>query len=138
MSRGGVDNCGFQVGNAVDLSFEDGSFDIVVSTWSISCWPDMQKGLEEIRRVLVEGGKAFVVDADSSSTQEEIRLFTKGYAEAGTNKRLTEWFTRRFVFGPAVAITNKQAEALAKAAGFSAVWVEKRPGLPFFQMKLHK
>jgi len=138
LSRGRVHNCSFQVGNAVDLPFEGGSFDVVVSTWSISCWPDMQKGLEEIRRVLVEGGKAFIVDADSSSTEEEIRLFTQGYAEVGTNKRLTEWFTRRFVFGPAVAINNKQAEAMAKAAGFGAVSVEKGPGLPFFELKLRK
>jgi len=138
LSRSGVDNCGFRVGNAVDLPFEDYSFDVVVSTWSISCWPDMQRGLEEIYRVLVEGGKAFIVDADCSSTEEEVRLFTQGYAEVGANKRLTEWFTRRFVFGPAVAINNKQAEAMAKATGFGAVSVEKGPGLPFFELKLRK
>jgi len=138
LSNSRVYNCSFEVGNAVDLPFEDDSFDVVVSTWSISCWPDIEKGLDEIHRVLVKGGKAFIVDADSSSTEEEIRLFTKSYAEVGANKRLTEWFTRRFVFGPTVAITNQQAEAMANAACFDNVSVEKRPGLPLFQLKLSK
>jgi ubiquinone/menaquinone biosynthesis C-methylase UbiE len=138
LSNSRFHNCSFEVGNAVDLPFQDGSFDVVVSTWSISCWPDIKKGLEEIRRVLVDDGKAFIVDADSSSTEEEVGLFTRAYAEVGNNKRLTEWFTRRFVFGPTIAITNMQAEAMAKAAGFGAVLVEKKPGLPFFQLKLSK
>jgi len=129
-------NCSFEVGNAVDLPGDDGSFDVVVSTFSISCWPDIRKGLEEIHRVLAEGGKAFIVDADSSSTEEEIQRFTTSYAGAGSCKRLQEWLTRRFVFGPAVAIDGGTAEALAVAAGFGRVMVEKKPGLPFFRMIL--
>jgi ubiquinone/menaquinone biosynthesis C-methylase UbiE len=137
LSHSQLVNCSFKVGDAVDLPFEDGSFDLVVSTFSISSWPDMQKGLEEIRRVLVADGKACIVDADSSSTEEEIRRFTMGYASTGANRRLNEWITRRFVFGPAIAITSQKAAALAESAGFSLVSVEKQPGLPFFRLKLH-
>jgi ubiquinone/menaquinone biosynthesis C-methylase UbiE len=138
LSREHVANCSFEVGDAVDLAWEDGSFDVVVSTFSISCWPDIARGLQEIRRVLVEGGEACVVDADSSSTQEEKRRFTAAYAGAGPCRRVQEWFTRRFVFGPAVAIDGGTAGALAVGAGFTEVEVEKKPGLPFFRLRLRK
>jgi ubiquinone/menaquinone biosynthesis C-methylase UbiE len=138
LSSSQLDNCSFRVGNAVDLPFESDSFDIAVSTFSISCWPDMRKGLEEIRRVLVGGGEAFIIDADSGSTQEEVRLFTQGYAAGGACRSLHEWFTRRFVFGRAVAITHRKAEELARDAGFNSIAAEKKPGLPFFQLRLRK
>ncbi|MEW6553491.1 MAG: class I SAM-dependent methyltransferase [Actinomycetota bacterium] len=138
LSREAIGNCSFEVGNAVDLSLDDGSFDVVVSTFSISCWPDIRKGLEEILRVLAEDGKAFIVDADSSSTQEEIRKFTTSYAEAGPYRRSQEWLTRKYVFGPAVAIDGGTAEALATSAGFGRVVVEKGPGFPFFRLVLYK
>lgn len=138
LSRYQAGNCSFQVGNAIDLPFEDNSFDLVVSTFSLSSWPDMQKGLAEIRRVLAEGDKACVVDADSSSTEEEIRKFTRVYASTGANRHVNEWITRRLVFGPAIAITNQKAAALAEGAGFSSVTAEKWPGMPFFRLKLLK
>jgi len=138
LSHSQLDNCSFEVGDAVDLPFEDGSFNLVVSTFSISSWSDMQRGLKEIRRVLVAGGKACVVDADSSSTDEEVRRFTTVYASCGANRRLNEWITRRFVFGPAIAITYQNATTLAEHAGFSIVSAEKKPGLPFFRLKLQR
>jgi len=138
LSRETVANCTFEVGNAVDLPFKSESFAMVVSTFSISCWPDMRKGLEEIRRVLAQGGEAVIVDADSSSTQDEIRAFTRAYAEGSACRGLHEWFTRRFVFGPAVAITHGRAEELAREAGFESVEAEKRPGMPFFRLSLRK
>ncbi|RJP32252.1 MAG: class I SAM-dependent methyltransferase [Actinobacteria bacterium] len=138
LSREPISNCGFEVGNAVDLPYAEGSFDVVVSTFSLSCWPQITRGLEEIRRVLVPDGSAFIVDADSGSTQEEIRRFTTTYAAAGSCRRLQEWFTRRFVFGPAVAIDGDTGEAMAAAAGFGRVVMEKRRGLPFFRLILRK
>lgn len=138
LSRSRLENCRFEVGNAADPLFEDGSFAPVVSTFSISSWSDMQGGLTEMRRVLAAGGKACVVDADISSTDEEIRNFTTVYASGGANKRLNEWITRRFVFGPAIAITYGKAAALAEHAGFSDISAEKQPGLPFFRLELQR
>ncbi len=138
LSRKGLGNCSFKAGRAEDLPFGDGRFDIVVSTWSISCWRDMRKGLEEIRRVLVEDGVAFIADADSGAPVEDIRAFTGGYASAGRCKRLTEWFTRRFVFGPSIALTGDEAAAIAGTVDFSTVMVERKSPMPFFRMKLVK
>ncbi|MBN2028350.1 MAG: methyltransferase domain-containing protein [Actinobacteria bacterium] len=138
LSRRQAGNCSFHVGNADDLPHEDNSFDLVVSTFSLSSWPDIKRGLAEIRRVLACGGKACIIDADSSATEEEIRLFARAYASTGINRYVNEWITRRLVFGPAIAITNHKAATLAENAGFSSVAAEKLPGIPFFILELLK
>jgi ubiquinone/menaquinone biosynthesis C-methylase UbiE len=138
LSHEPIDNCSFRVGNAVQLPFESDSFGMVVSTFSISCWPDIRKSLGEIRRVLVSGGEAFIVDADSSASEEEVRMFVQGYAAGGACRYLQAWFTRKYVFGQAIAITYRRAEELARDAGFGSIKAEKKPGLPFFRLILRK
>lgn len=39
-----------------DMPFEDGSFDMVTAMETYFFWPDLERSLEEIRRVLSEGG----------------------------------------------------------------------------------
>jgi SAM-dependent methyltransferase len=53
---------GFVVGDVASLPFEDGSFDVVVSTLSMHHWAEPTKGLAEIGRVLRPGGRALVWD----------------------------------------------------------------------------
>jgi ubiquinone/menaquinone biosynthesis C-methylase UbiE len=45
----------FLVGDAASLAFPDGSFDLVVSTFSMHHWADPTAGLAEIGRVLRPG-----------------------------------------------------------------------------------
>jgi SAM-dependent methyltransferase len=52
----------FQVGDVAALSFADGSFDLVVSTFSMHHWADPAAGLAEIGRVLSPGGQALIWD----------------------------------------------------------------------------
>lgn len=52
----------FLVGDVASLPFSDGSFDLVVSTFSIHHWPDPTAGLAEIWRVLRPGGRALIWD----------------------------------------------------------------------------
>jgi ubiquinone/menaquinone biosynthesis C-methylase UbiE len=52
----------FVVGDAAALPFTDGSFDLVVSTFSIHHWDDPAAGLAEIVRVLRPGGRALLWD----------------------------------------------------------------------------
>jgi demethylmenaquinone methyltransferase/2-methoxy-6-polyprenyl-1,4-benzoquinol methylase/phosphoethanolamine N-methyltransferase len=54
----------FRVGLIEEIPFEDGYFDIVLSSLMIHHLPDdlKQKGFAEIRRVLKPGGRLFVVD----------------------------------------------------------------------------
>ena len=49
-------------GEAEELPFDDGSFDLVLSTVSFHHWMDQDKGLREIERVLVPGGDFILAD----------------------------------------------------------------------------
>lgn len=50
----------WKAGEAVDLPFPDGSFDVVLSQQAIQFFADPTAALEEMRRVLVPGGRAGV------------------------------------------------------------------------------
>ncbi len=52
----------FVVGDVAALPFDDASFDIVVSTFSMHHWSDPPAGLREIERVLRPGGRALIWD----------------------------------------------------------------------------
>ena len=55
----------FVVGDAAALPFPDGSFDVVVSTFSLHHWSDPVAGLTEIARVLRPDGRALIWDFSS-------------------------------------------------------------------------
>lgn len=59
---GVADRVRFVVGDVAAMPFEDGSFDLVVSSFSAHHWPDAKAAFAEIRRVLRPGGRAIVYD----------------------------------------------------------------------------
>jgi ubiquinone/menaquinone biosynthesis C-methylase UbiE len=63
-------------GDAHELAFEDGSFDSVVSTFSLCNIPDPDRALSEMNRVLRTGGKLILVDHIRSSVTP-IRLLQR-------------------------------------------------------------
>ena len=56
INKAGLNNINLQLGDAENLSFEDGSFDRVVCASGIFFLPDMLVGLKEWRRVAKPGG----------------------------------------------------------------------------------
>lgn len=52
----------FVVADAAAMPFEDGTFDLVVSSFAVHHWPDPHAGLAEVMRVLKPGGKAIIWD----------------------------------------------------------------------------
>lgn len=52
----------FHRGSAENLSFEDGSMDTVVMTWTLCSIPEPALGLREIRRVLKPGGRLIFIE----------------------------------------------------------------------------
>jgi len=54
--RGNLANVHYQVVNALDLPFEDGSFDAVVCQFGVMFFPDKPAGAREAARVLKPGG----------------------------------------------------------------------------------
>jgi SAM-dependent methyltransferase len=62
MARRCVPNATFYVGTAESLPLPDSSVDLAMSTFSFHHWPDPAKGMSEISRVLMVGGRALVAD----------------------------------------------------------------------------
>lgn len=51
-------------GNVEEMPFSDNSFDTVINTMAFTGYPDGEKALAEIKRVLKPGGKLLIVDFD--------------------------------------------------------------------------
>jgi len=60
----------FQLADAATLPFENGSFDLVISTLSLHHWAHPDKAFKEIYRVLKKNGKAYIYDIRKDTTQE--------------------------------------------------------------------
>jgi ubiquinone/menaquinone biosynthesis C-methylase UbiE len=65
----GVESIEIREGNAGNIPFPDGYFDIVVSTASIHHWKQPTKGLNEVWRVLKKGDCALIYDLVSDTPQ---------------------------------------------------------------------
>lgn len=77
--RGVSDRVRVQRANAADLPFEDGYFDLVVSTLSLHHWLRPSECLKEINRVLKENGEAWIYDARRDTTKEVNAQFRERY-----------------------------------------------------------
>ncbi|MBK5211655.1 MAG: ubiquinone/menaquinone biosynthesis methyltransferase [Coriobacteriia bacterium] len=57
-----LDNVSFQCENAMEMSFEDNSFDVVVVSLALRNMPDYRQVVSEMTRVLRPGGQFFCID----------------------------------------------------------------------------
>jgi ubiquinone/menaquinone biosynthesis C-methylase UbiE len=57
--------------DAAALPFQDGTFDLVVSSFAVHHWPDPHAGLAEMLRVLKPGGTAIIWDVASPMAMAE-------------------------------------------------------------------
>jgi len=82
----GLSNVKFQVTNALDMGFDDGSFDLVWGCESGEHMPDKKKYIDEMSRVLAPGGHLVVAtwcqrDPDPPFTDEEKTTLKFVYEE---------------------------------------------------------
>jgi SAM-dependent methyltransferase len=73
-----------QQADAGHLPFEDGRFDVVVSTGSIHHWKDPRSSLGEIFRVLKPGGYALLYDIVSDTPRDVLRENAKEFGRLRT------------------------------------------------------
>lgn len=101
-------------GDALELPFEDGSFELVVSQQMLQFVPDAAAVLREIRRVLVPGGRLV---AATWRARHELPLFEALGQIA--ERHLGKSNDKRFALG-----NDQELRALVAAAGFSDVRIE--------------
>lgn len=134
--RNRIQNCSFRLGDAMNLPFEDSSFNVVISVASIKHWPDVNRGLKEILRVLVPNGNALIAEANKGASEEELNRLSNKFTAWYVNDRFMKWYLNRIVFGQ--SYTPEQVESLAISTGFRDILVQRVEGWPFFIIKLKK
>jgi SAM-dependent methyltransferase len=73
-----------QAGNASQMPFPDGCFDIVVSTGSIHHWKEPTAGLNEVHRVLKEGGYGLMYDLVSDTPASVLKDIRREFGRMRT------------------------------------------------------
>lgn len=84
------DNIEYRVIDIQNIPYENNTFDIVIANMMLYHVPDLQKGLNEVRRVLKEGGKFYCATFGENGIMEYIYGLFEGYGvKASTNKAFT-------------------------------------------------
>ena len=87
------------------LPFDDGSFDVVVSTMVLCTVPDVEAVIREIRRALAPGG--------------ELRFVEHVRAESGVLPRVQDVLRKPWEVAAAGCRCNQSTLSLLRGAGFS-------------------
>ena len=136
LERSGISNLRFIEGDAMDLPFEDASFDIVTSIFSIKYWPDPERGLREISRVLNPGGCFYMVELDRDFTDDEFDSLMNLVRHSLSwyySYHLAHLFARRAILSQSVSVD--EVTGWAASAGFSDVVMERTKGdIPAFSL----
>ncbi|HVW90954.1 MAG TPA: class I SAM-dependent methyltransferase [Gaiellaceae bacterium] len=72
-----------RVGDAQELPFDDGSFDVAVAAWMLYHVTDLERGLSELARVLRPGGRLVAVTNSVRHLEELLSLIGTSSALAG-------------------------------------------------------
>lgn len=118
----------FIQGSALDLPFEDGEFDAVISVASLKHWPDQRQGLRECARVLRSGRRLRVVEADRGCGLDESEAFVAEWRLPALLRPLGVAMYRTWVAGRSVDLD--EARELAGGLPLSELCVERVEGAP--------
>ena len=134
--RRGIDNCRFELGNAMQLPFATNRFDAVVSVGSIKHWQDPQQGIAEIRRVLAPGGWAVISETDREASGKALRRFMQRFTAWFFWDPLLFWGLRHIIFDH--SFSQQEIVSFAQAAGFREIRTEKLATCPYVIVKAQK
>jgi ubiquinone/menaquinone biosynthesis C-methylase UbiE len=123
-SKAGVaDRLNFEVGNAANLRFGDGSYDMVISTGMLHMLRDPVKVLRECYRVLRPGGEAWIYDPAGVSSQMDRK---KWKASLTLRERLFYALFKLYILiSPPRTFNQKEVGAMVAATDFREHWVEE-------------
>ncbi len=79
-------------GDVMDMPFDDGQFDLVISNDSHFFWPDVPKGLKEVSRVLKEGGMVCFTADPHFVTEQDIPNEYRGQMNTILDRDMVGYF----------------------------------------------
>ncbi len=129
-------NCSFARGNAMSIDFPEATFDAAVSVGSIKHWPDPDRGLREIHRVLKPGGCLVISETDREASDAELRNFINRFRILYIPDFLLFWGLRHVVFGQ--SFSEADLAHAVNRAGFRDVERRRTTGCPYVTVKARK
>jgi ubiquinone/menaquinone biosynthesis C-methylase UbiE len=117
----------FRVGSASEMPFEKEQFDFLFCRAAFKNFSEPVLALQEMYRVLKQGGRAFIIDLRRDASMEAI---SKEVARMGLGV-VDAWLTRmtfRFVLLKR-AYTKQEMEQMAARTGFRSVTIEETIGM---------
>ena len=75
----GHHNCRFERGNAMSIPFANDCFEAVITVGSIKHWPDAQRGVREMHRVLAPGKWVVISETDREVSEEALKQFMRRF-----------------------------------------------------------
>ncbi len=126
----------FVEGSALELPFDDASFDLVVSIASIKHWPDQARGMAECLRVLRPGGELVVVEADRGCRLGDARSFLQASKVPSFLGPVALAMFRTWVAGQGIDIED--AKRLVAALPVAAPSIERVEGLPCLMIRARR
>jgi len=109
---------------------------VAVSVGSIKHWPDPDRGLREIYRVLKPKGCLVISETDREASDEDLREFIKRFRILCIPDFLLFWGLRHVVFGQSFSEADL-ADAVIRA-GFRDVERRRTAGCPYVTVKARK
>jgi ubiquinone/menaquinone biosynthesis C-methylase UbiE len=111
----------FRQGDAAGMPFEDGSFDLIVCQAAFKNFAQPGRALDEMHRVLRDGGTAVIQDMDHEASGaaigEEVSRMKIGRVNSLMTRWTLAWLRRR-------AYTRQRIEALATSSAFGTCETE--------------
>jgi SAM-dependent methyltransferase len=120
----------FVQGNAIELPFADGEFDLVYSLGSIKHWPDRERGLSECSRVLKPEGRLWIMEGDRGCRLEDTRALISTWNVPSPLRPLATSFFRNKVVGQSLDVD--EARAMLDRIPTIQGSVERGAGLPIW------
>ena len=90
VTKNGIENCSFAVGNAESTNFEGGSFEIAICSEVLEHVPAPERILKEIHRILGSGGIAIISTPNAENRLSKLKMFAPRWLKKGWNKPLIE------------------------------------------------
>jgi ubiquinone/menaquinone biosynthesis C-methylase UbiE len=114
-------NVNFQQGDAAHMPFDEGSFDLIICQAAFKNFSQPEKAINEMHRVLRNGGTAIIQDmwkdASNATIRDEVAPMRLNPLNAFMTRKALESLRRR-------AYTREQFEHLAAASAFGEYTIE--------------